>query len=156
VADSVYLLNSPDPKHAGKGGTTLKDLKKGPNDNFGDKAWLGYREKEFVGLFEFKKVQPIKGLTISYLQKMDSFILPPMIIEVWAGNNKSDFKIIQKLRPKQPEKMERNANLGLQIPFSQGSYKMIKLVIKPVSNLPIWHHGKGQKGWFFVDEVFFN
>jgi uncharacterized membrane protein/mono/diheme cytochrome c family protein len=156
VADSVYLLNSPDPKHAGKGGTTLKDLKKGPNDNFGDKAWLGYREKEFVGLFEFKKVQPIKSLTISYLQKMDSFILPPMIIEVWAGNNKSDFKIIQKLRPKQPEKMERNANLGLQIPFSQGSYKMIKLIIKPVSKLPIWHPGKGKKGWFFVDEVFFN
>jgi len=156
VADSVYLLNSPDPKHAGKGGTTLKDLKKGPNDNFGDKAWLGYREKEFVGLFEFKKVQPIKGLTISYLQKMDSFILPPMVIELWAGNNKSDLKIIQKLRPKQPEKMERNANLGLQILFSQGSYKMIKLVIKPVSKLPVWHPGKGKKGWFFVDEVFFN
>ncbi len=156
VADSVYLLNSPDPKHAGKGGTTLKDLKKGPNDNFGDKAWLGYREKEFVGLFEFKKVQPLKGLTISYLQKMDSFILPPMVIELWAGNNKSDLKIIQKLRPKQPEKMERNANLGLQILFSQGSYKMIKLVIKPVSKLPVWHPGKGKKGWFFVDEVFFN
>ena len=156
VADSVYLLNPPDPKHAGKGGITLKDLKKGPNDNFGDKAWLGYREKEFVGLFEFKKVQPIKGLTISYLQKMDSFILPPKIIEVWAGNNKTDLKIIQKLTPKQAEKMERNANLGLQIPFSQGSYKMIKLVIKPVSKLPAWHPGKGQKGWFFVDEVFFN
>jgi hypothetical protein len=156
VADSVYLLNPPDLKHAGKGGITLKDLKKGPNDNFGDKAWLGYREKEFVGLFEFKKVQPIKGLTISYLQKMDSFILPPTVVEVWAGNNKTDLKIIQKLRPKQAEKMERNANLGLQIPFSKGSYKMIKLVIKPVSKLPAWHPGKGQKGWFFVDEVFFN
>jgi mono/diheme cytochrome c family protein/uncharacterized membrane protein len=156
VADSVYLLNPPNPKHAGKGGITLKDLKKGPNDNFGDKAWLGYREKEFVGLFEFKKIQPIKGLTISYLQKMDSFILPPTVIEVWAGNNKTDLKIIQKLTPKQAEKMERNANLGLQIPFSQGSYKMIKLVIKPVSKLPAWHPGKGQKGWFFIDEVFFN
>ena len=65
-------------------------------------------------------------------------------------------KVIQKITPKQADKMERNANLGLQIPFAQGSYKMIKLVIKPVSKLPVWHLGKGQKGWFFVDEIFFN
>ncbi|MFN3488300.1 MAG: chitobiase/beta-hexosaminidase C-terminal domain-containing protein [Emticicia sp.] len=156
VPDSVYLLNLPDPKYLGKGGNTLKDLKKGPTDNFGDKAWLGYREKEFVGLFEFKNVHPIKGLTISYLQKMDSFIMPPAVVEVWAGNSKNDLRIIQKITPKQAEKMEGNANLGLQISFTQGSYKMIKLVIKPVAKLPVWHTGKGQKGWFFVDEVFFN
>ncbi|WP_188765797.1 chitobiase/beta-hexosaminidase C-terminal domain-containing protein [Emticicia aquatilis] len=156
VADSVYLLNLPDPKYSGKGGSTLNDLKKGPTDNFGDKAWLGYREKEFMGIFEFKKVQPIKGLTISYLQKMDSFIMPPLAVEVWAGNSKADLKVIQKITPKQAKKMEGNANVGLQIPLIQGSYKMIKLVIKPVSKLPVWHPGKGQKGWFFVDEVFFN
>ncbi len=156
VPDSVYLLNLPDPKYSGKGGLTLKDLEKGPTDNFGDKAWLGYREKEFVGLFEFKKVQPIKGLIISYLQKMDSFIMPPAVVEVWAGNSKTDLKIIQKLTPKQAEKMEGNANLGLPIPINEGSYKFIKLVIKPVAKLPVWHAGKGQKGWFFVDEVFFN
>lgn len=156
VPDSVSLVNLPDPKYSGKGGSTLNDLKKGPTDNFGDKAWLGYREKEFVGFFEFKKLQAIKGLTISYLQKMDSFIMPPLVVEVWAGNSKADLKVIQKITPKQAEKMEGNANLGLQIPLAQGSYKLIKLVIKPVSKLPVWHPGKGQKGWFFVDEVFFN
>jgi mono/diheme cytochrome c family protein len=156
VPDSVYLLNLPDPKYSGKGGMTLKDLKKGPNDNFGDKAWLGFRETAFLGLFEFKNSQPLRDITISYLQKMDSFIMPPAVVEVWAGNTKNDLRLIQKTTPKQAQKMEGNANLGLQIPITQGSYKMIKLVIKPVAKLPVWHPGKGQKGWFFVDEVFFN
>ena len=156
VSDSVYLVNLPDPKYSGKGGLTLKDLKKGPNDNFGDKAWLGFREKEFNGLFEFKTSKKFKGLTISYLQKMDSFIMPPYSIEVWAGNSKNDLKVVQKLSPKQATKMEGNANLGIQISLNEGTYKVIKLVVKPIAKLPTWHPGKGQKGWFFVDEVFFN
>lgn len=156
VPDSVYLINTPDPKYLGKGGTTLKDLKKGATANFGDKEWLGYRDKEFVGLFEFKKNQVVKNLTISYLQKIDSYIMPPTEVEVWAGNSKNDLKRISKIAPKQPIKTDGNANIGLQIPFNPGSYKFVKLVIKPVSKLPDWHPGKGQKGWFFVDEVFFN
>ena len=75
VPDSVYLVNLPDPKYSGKGAITLYDLKKGPTDNFGDKAWLGYREAAFVGLFEFKNIKTVNSLTISYLQKMDSFIM---------------------------------------------------------------------------------
>lgn len=156
VPDSVYLVNLPDQKYSGKGAKTLYDLKKGPGDNFGDKAWLGYREKEFVGLFEFKTTKVINVLTVSYLQKMDSFIMSPASVEVWGGNSKNDLKFIQKITPKQATKMEGNANIGLQIPLNNGSYKMIKLLIKPVSKLPVWHAGKGQKAWFFVDEVFFN
>lgn len=153
--DSVYLTNLPDPKYSGKGVISLYDLKKGPVDNHSDKAWLGFREKEFIALFEFKTEKPLKGLTISYLQKMDSFLMTPSMVEVWGGNTKNDLKIIQKITSKPPTKMEGKANLGLQIPINKGTYKMIKIVVKPIQKLPIWHPGKGQKAWFFVDEVFF-
>ncbi len=156
VPDSVYLLNSPDPKYSGKGALSLYDLKKGPSDNFSDKAWLGFRDKDFVTFFEFKVPKPIKGLTISYLQKMDSYLMPPATVEIWGGNNKDDLKIIQKITPKQAAKMEVNTNLGIDIPIVSGNFKVIKVVVKPLSKLPVWHVGKGQKAWFFVDEVFFN
>ncbi|CAH0993965.1 hypothetical protein EMA8858_00070 [Emticicia aquatica] len=155
VPDSVYMTNLPDPKYSGKGGVSLYDLKKGPIDNFSDKAWLGFREKEFATLFEFKNAKPMKGLIISCLQKMDSFIMIPAMVEVWGGNSKKDLKIIQKIVSKLPTKMEGNANLGIQIPVNKGTFKMIKLVVKPIQKLPSWHPGKGQKAWFFVDEVFF-
>lgn len=153
--DTVYLTNLPDPKYSGKGVTSLYDLKKGPIDNFSDKAWLGFREKEFIALFEFKNAKPLKGMNISYLQKMDSFIMTPAVVEVWAGTNKNDLKVIQKIISKPPTKMEGRANLGIEIPMNKNSYKMIKLVVKQIQKLPAWHPGKGQKAWFFVDEVFF-
>jgi hypothetical protein len=34
-------------------------------------------------------------------------------------------------------------------------YKYIEIEAFPVSVLPKWHPGKGEKGWVFVDEVFF-
>jgi hypothetical protein len=86
---------------------------------------------------------------------MDSFIMIPAMVEVWGGNSKNDLKIIQKIVSKLPTKMEGNANLGIQIPINKGTFKMIKLVVKPIQKLPSWHPGKGQKAWFFVDEVFF-
>ncbi|WP_435356820.1 FN3 associated domain-containing protein [Emticicia sp. SJ17W-69] len=153
--DTAYLTNLPDPKYSGKGVTSLYDLKKGPNDNFSDKAWLGFRDKEFVALFEFKNAKPLKGLNISYLQKMDSFIMEPALVEVWAGTNKNDLKVIQKIVSKPPTKMEGRANLGIEIPINKNTYKVIKLVVKQIQKLPAWHPGKGQKAWFFVDEVFF-
>lgn len=153
--DTVYLTNLPDPKYSGKGVASLYDLKKGPIDNFSDKAWLGFREKEFIALFEFKNAKPLKGMNISYLQKMDSFIMTPAVVEVWAGTTKNDLKIIQKIVSKPPTKMEGRANLGLEIPINKNTYKMIKLVVKQIQKLPAWHPGKGQKAWFFVDEVFF-
>lgn len=153
--DTAYLTNLPDPKYSGKGVTSLYDLKKGPIDNFSDKAWLGFRDKEFVALFEFKNAKPLKGLNISYLQKMDSFIMEPALVEVWAGTNKNDLKVIQKIVSKSPTKMEGRANLGIEIPINKNTYKVIKLVVKQIQKLPAWHPGKGQKAWFFVDEVFF-
>jgi hypothetical protein len=43
----------------------------------------------------------------------------------------------------------------LSIPLKGASYRYYKLVLKPVAKLPLWHSGKGSKGWVMVDEVFF-
>jgi hypothetical protein len=37
-----------------------------------------------------------------------------------------------------------------------GNYPYIELRVQPLPNLPAWHPGKKEKGWFFVDEVFLN
>ncbi|WP_064196105.1 MULTISPECIES: chitobiase/beta-hexosaminidase C-terminal domain-containing protein [Emticicia] len=154
--DSVYLLTPTNPKYAGKGPKTITDFKKGAIDNFQEPAWLGFRENEMVALFEFKTPKPLKDMTVSYLQKMDSYIMPPASVEVWAGNSKNDLKLVKKIQPTMPTKMELNANIGLNVALGGGNYKLVKLIVKPIAKLPSWHPGKGDKAWFFVDEVFFN
>lgn len=153
--DSAYLLTLPNPKNAGKGITTLIDLKKGA-ESYQDPTWLGFRENNLIAVFSFNTSKSIKEITISYLQKMDSFILPPASVEVWAGDNPKAMKLIKKHIPQQPQKMEPNKPFALNIPLPSSMYKNIKLIINPVQKLPVWHPGKGQKAWIFTDEIFFN
>lgn len=155
-ADTAILLTPPNPKYTGKGGQVLIDLKKGPVDNFQDASWLGYRENEFVGLMMFKNPVLLSSITISYLQKIDSFIMPPAEIEVWGGSSETDLRKLQKILPQQPDKMKERANLGIIVPIKAGNYKVIKIIARPVKKLPKWHPSKGQPAWFFTDEILFN
>jgi uncharacterized membrane protein len=155
-ADTAILLSEPNEKYKGKGGKNLIDLKKGPNDNHGDAAWLGYQNKDFVSLVEFKNPTPLTTITIAYLQRIGSHIMPPASVEVWGGNSESDLKKLQKVIPTQPAKMEEKANLGINVPIKAGTYKVLKIVVKPLPKLPKWHADKGKPGWFFVDEILFN
>jgi len=45
---------------------------------------------------------------------------------------------------------------GYQLNFKPVKEKYMKVVIVPVSKLPLWHRSKGDKGWIFVDELFLN
>jgi hypothetical protein len=153
--DSVYLLNLPDPKYAKQGYKALIDLKKGVVDNT-DMAWLGYRETSFSAIFEFKEAKSLKDVTVSFLKKIDSYIMPPATIEIWAGDTKNDLKLLQKNAPIQPLKSESSEVIGISLPMNGTKYKFVKVVANPVKKLPVWHSGKGQKGWVFIDEILFN
>jgi hypothetical protein len=41
------------------------------------------------------------------------------------------------------------------VPIEKGKYKYIEIEAINIQSLPSWHGGKGEKGWVFVDEVFF-
>jgi uncharacterized membrane protein len=156
TADTAILLTQPKPQYMGKGARNLIDLKKGPNDNHGDAAWLGYQNNDFVSLVEFKKPVPLTTVTIAYLKRIGSHIMPPASVEVWGGNSEADLKKLQRVIPEQPKKMEDKANLGINVPVKPGQYKVLKIVVKPLPKLPKWHNDKGKPGWFFVDEILFN
>ncbi len=156
VPDTVYLLKKPDPKHSGKGGRTLADQKKGPSDNFNDAAWIAYHGTDMEALFEFREPKTLRGLSLSYLVKADSYIMPPVRVDVWTGNDKGALKLTDQINPEPLTRIESpgQAAVHLRLPDHQ-PVRYIRLVVRSVSRLPSWHPGKGEPGWFFTDEVFF-
>jgi hypothetical protein len=52
--------------------------------------------------------------------------------------------------------METKRLEALTFTIAPRSLRYIKIVVRPVKKLPAWHPGKGEKGWFFTDEVFVN
>jgi hypothetical protein len=152
------LLNQPNEKYKGNGAATLTDLKKGLAENFNDAAWLGFREQPFSAIFYFDTAKSINSISISYNENVQSYLMPPAEVEIWAGENKDKLKLLKKSSAIQPTKEEKNVVRveGLKIDIPQSKYKCYKIIAKNVSKLPAWHPGKGEKAWIFIDEIFFN
>jgi hypothetical protein len=154
-AKSVKLITKTNPQYPGNGETTLIDRKQGDAINFKDKNWLGFRENPMEALFDFEKPSNLNGLTISYAENTGQYIMPPVFVDVYikeVGKPMSHFK---KVNIPQLKKITLNGTKGVDIPLNKSNIEQIKLIVQPLTKLPVWHPGKGDKGWFFVDEVFF-
>lgn len=157
--NAAELINAPNRRYRGEGGKTLIDGKKGAPENFNDIAWLGYREDPFSALFYFQNPQPISSVSVSYDKSVQAYLMPPTEIEIWAGEEKNKLKLLKKINPPPTTKEELNAvkNEALKIELPPATaVHYYKIVAKNITKLPSWHPGKGEKGWVFIDEIFFN
>lgn len=154
--DSAVLLSAPAPQYAARGARSLYDRRKGDPDNFLDKTWLGYRENPLEAVFFFSSPRELKGLTISMLEKADSYIMPPISIEVWGRSGPEKEQFLGKITPSQPTAFRPRKNMYFDISLPLQKYREIRVRVNNVNPLPAWHPGKGTPGWVFVDEVVFN
>ena len=151
--DSIWNLRPPEPDYRNVKARKLLDLKRGDKDNFRSGEWQAYRYGPMETMLEFSAPTPIGGITLSYLLGIGSYIMPPQSVEVWGGMQPDQLRLLGKLLPKQPEQILPNANAALEVKFAQTSVRFIKIKANPVAKLPQWHPGKGDVGWFFMDEL---
>jgi hypothetical protein len=150
------LLTKPDKQYPGEGSSSLVDEKKGFIEVFKEASWLGYQNDPFVAAFDFGNDPPtLNSLVISYGKNVGSHIFPPEEVEVWAGRNPMEIKLINSMKIPPPVTYDPAQIAALMIPLKASRFSYYKLIAKPVNKLPAWHSGKGKKGWVFVDEVFF-
>jgi hypothetical protein len=150
----MAFFNEPDPQYPGEGVTSLMDHRKGVSDVLKEPSWLAYRDKPFAAGFWFDKEFP-KSMVLSYARNLGAYSFPPTDVEVWAGKDEKDARLIQRIKIEQPKGYDPNKVAALTIPLSPDPYAFYKIIAHPVPKLPAWHDGKGDKGWVFFDEVFF-
>jgi len=154
--EEVSLLLPADRQYPGEGAGSLTDGRKGFPDVLKESSWLAFRENAFEAGFSFGDNPPtLHKVVLSYCDNLGGYIFPPTEVEVWGGSNSNDLTRIQSVKIDQPTAYRSQSMQALDVAFTPSTYTYYKIVAKPVSKLPQWHNGKGQKGWFFVDEVFF-
>ncbi len=155
-SDAVTLLKPADKQYPGEGASSLIDGRKGFTDVLKEPSWLGFRENNFEAGFDFG-IQPpaIHKIVLSYADNLGGYVFPPTEVEVWGGKNAQDLKLLKSIKVEQPLAYRPQRMEALAVSFDLVKHPYYKIIAKPVSKLPLWHGGKGQKGWFFVDEVFF-
>lgn len=154
--DTIINNLQPDPQYRGKGNNTLADLEQGTVSNFKSGKWLGYRYNNMESVFIFNNPKSISGAALSTLIDIKSYIMPPHAVEIWGNKGDGKFIKIKTLSPQQPVSDEPAFLKGYQLDFPPVTLKSVKIIIVPVGKLPAWHPGRGDKGWVFIDEVFFN
>jgi uncharacterized membrane protein len=153
--DSILLLKPVDSNYMKFRPGVLIDLDKG-DLNFGSGKWLGFRKKGLECLLFFRTPVRVEDITLSSIVDVNSFIMPPVKVEVWGGKERSQLHLLGSMQPEQPLKAVPAYLNSYEIRFSPATVRYLKVVALPVDKLPDWHPGKGQHGWVFSDEIFVN
>ncbi len=148
------LLVPPDKQYMANGVETLIDGKKGETSNL-RADWLGYREGYFDAKFYFSDAISVREVVVSAAKNIGAFVMPPQRIEIWAGQDSARLKLVSTVFPKQPAAYEPDAIQAHKASIN-GPFRYFRIIAYPIKILPKWHSGKGQKAWFFLDEIFFN
>ena len=101
----------------------------------------------------FNQPGPISTVTVSSIVDIGSYLMPPMSLEIWGGDDLEHLKLLSRTTPSQPLKQAPAYAKMYELKFQPAAYRYLKVIANPVAKLPKWHQGKGEKGWFFTDEV---
>ncbi len=159
ACDSVTLLSIP---HRGKsfGGKILIDGRKGYSQTADQlyNSWLGFKKEDFKAGFHFGSKPTLHQIVVSTADMTNSSgasVFPPTKITIKGGDNPKKLKTIGILSPEMPRMIRPNASIPYVIPIKPGQYPYVEIEMLAIKSLPAWHHDKGQKGYVFLDEVFF-
>ncbi len=154
--DSSWLAEDPDPRYKAAGPASLFDGEKGGTTNFRNGKWMGFRQGKLDLSVDLGKAPPPVGeVVISYLQNMGSYIMPPVSIELWGGEDPQAMQRLAHRKLPVPGEYKPNQVAAETLTLTGAPHRYYRLVVQPYAKLPSWHQGSGQPGWVFVDEVFF-
>lgn len=153
-ATRASLLTVPDNRYKVQGSASLTDGLKGDSRN-PLVNWLGFKDTVFAAVFRFEGRDSIRRVVLSMADNNGGYIMPPLSIQVMAGSDSLALSPVGKLVPEQPLKYGPVRNRIFTVDVKPGQYRYVRVQADPVAKLPAWHRGKGDRGWVFVDEVFF-
>jgi uncharacterized membrane protein len=161
IPDTIILLTPPDSSYSGSS-KLLTDLDKGTT-NFRAGNWLAWRRKPMELLFEYRKPVHVQSITLSTVIDVYRYVMPPVYVEIWGGEDKTNMKLLSRIVPEQPSPMKKDSLIrtvaylkGYECKFPPTTVKYIKIIGRSVAKLPKWHTGKGDVGYIFVDEILVN
>ena len=154
--DSIRLVQAaPDLPYKAVPAAVLADAQKG-DFNFRSGKWIGFKGIPMQAILYFDTARSISAVSISNMVDIGNYIMPPQQVEVWSGSDANHLKLIKKINPAQPTTDALGYMRGYELTFAAVTTKCMKIVVVPVSRLPIWHRGRGENGWAFIDEIFLN
>ena len=159
--DTIFLLSQTDSSYSGSS-TLLNDRDKGTT-NFRAGNWLAWRKNEMKVLIQYRKPVLAESVTLSSIIDIRRYIMPPVSLEIWGGEDSSNLKLLVHIKPEQPGLMKKDSLnkqeaylKRFEYKFPPTTVKYLKVLGTPVPRLPAWITEKRDMGYIFVDEILVN
>ena len=155
----MNLLLPLNPVHQADGAHTFFDGKLGTfnaNSPAWANNWAGFKKNDMALVAEFTKPVSLSSVALRIMVEEETGIFPPGTVEIWGGADRQHMKLITTLRPDQPIKKSPPVLKAITCRFAPQAISCLKIIAKPLSELPGWHANKGRPGLLLVDEVFIN
>lgn len=157
--DSLRLVYPLNRVHQARGARTFFDGELGTfnaNSPAWANNWAGFYKKDMELISEFKQPISLTAVALNILIESENNIFPPAIVEVWGGPTQDRLKLISTLKPEQPQKANKPVIKLIDSKFPSHQVSYLKIIAKPVPELPEWHRSKGKPALLLIDELFLN
>ncbi len=152
LARPVSLGAAYSPKYTGGGDRTLVDGLTGSVD-FREGFWQGYLHDDLDATIDLGRGQPIKTITVRFLQNSNSWIFLPTAIEfdlsVDGVNFETAATVTHDVSQKNPDAIIKEFSVSCD----GSEARHIRIRARNVGCCPAWHPGAGGRAWIFADEI---
>lgn len=152
VGKTMKLKYPPNIKYAGGKESLLLDGWSGSYD-YNDGNWLGFEGTDFEAVVDLGEIEPIKNISVGFLENQLSWIFLPEKVEFSISNDEKNFKKISSFN----HDVKPNINIevkSFEKSLNDTNCRYIKVYAQNIKVCPSWHQGKGGKAWVFVDEIY--
>jgi uncharacterized membrane protein len=157
--DSVRLVYPLNRVHQANGAKTFFDGDLGSfnaNSPAWANNWAGFYKKDMELISEFKQPINLSAIALNTLIESENNIFPPAVVEVWGGTSPDKLQLLTTLKPEQPQEVKKPLIKLLEVKFKPHQVSYLKIIAKPIPELPAWHRSKGKPALLLVDEIFLN
>ncbi len=121
--------------------------------SFHDGSWMGFEGDDLEATLDLGAAMDVSRVSLGCLETQNSWIFLPEEVQLLVSLDGTSFtsagsKACEASR-KQPE--SRKVRFTIEFPERRVRYLIVKA--KNLSRCPVWHPGKGQRCWLFVDEI---
>lgn len=116
---------------------------------------MGYQTDSVVINVSLEEKQKITSVLLDFLRDYGSWVFLPQSIRVYYFDDiKNEFRFLAEKEIVADSSQQGSTTVFEKLNANKRVLSnKIKIVLKPLSSIPVWHPGKGQHGWMFIDEI---
>ena len=147
---AVELENQPAEKYFSGGAKGLTDGRAGILNYYHN--WLGFNGEDMNATIDLGKKQDINKISIDFYFYPLSWIFLPASVEFYVSNNGRSWTKVGVVSKDNPEVLAVASIHTFSVEVGKKA-KYVKVVAKPLPQIPTWHRAVGNPAWIFTDEI---